>query len=104
MIRRPPRSTLSSSSAASDVYKRQVQGVPGVLAVDDPPGDRRDPGQRVPVAQQLEGAELDDLLAEELGRGVAGVLDGLVSRTAEAHKVVVLRHDLSGRTGDCLLY
>src|SRR5674536_51523 len=25
MIRRPPRSTLSSSSAASDVYKRQVQ-------------------------------------------------------------------------------
>src|SRR5665648_1291486 len=26
MIRRPPRSTLSSSSAASDVYKRQVEG------------------------------------------------------------------------------
>eukprot|EP00656_Telonema_subtile_P035514 TRINITY_DN39491_c0_g1_i1.p1 TRINITY_DN39491_c0_g1~~TRINITY_DN39491_c0_g1_i1.p1 ORF type:complete len:218 (-),score=53.57 TRINITY_DN39491_c0_g1_i1:103-756(-) len=26
MIRRPPRSTLSSSSAASDVYKRQVGG------------------------------------------------------------------------------
>ena len=25
MIRRPPRSTLSSSSAASDVYKRQDQ-------------------------------------------------------------------------------
>src|SRR5664280_1174699 len=30
MIRRPPRSTLSSSSAASDVYKRQgyVEGMP----------------------------------------------------------------------------
>src|SRR5674536_262944 len=28
MIRRPPRSTLSSSSAASDVYKRQVQRRP----------------------------------------------------------------------------
>ena len=27
MIRRPPRSTLSSSSAASDVYKRQVQNL-----------------------------------------------------------------------------
>src|SRR5664280_209667 len=27
MIRRPPRSTLSSSSAASDVYKRQGKGV-----------------------------------------------------------------------------
>src|SRR5664280_3807882 len=26
MIRRPPRSTLSSSSAASDVYKRQILG------------------------------------------------------------------------------
>eukprot|EP00828_Plagiopyla_frontata_P030669 TRINITY_DN40103_c0_g1_i1.p1 TRINITY_DN40103_c0_g1~~TRINITY_DN40103_c0_g1_i1.p1 ORF type:complete len:116 (-),score=32.49 TRINITY_DN40103_c0_g1_i1:21-368(-) len=25
MIRRPPRSTLSSSSAASDVYKRQIK-------------------------------------------------------------------------------
>src|SRR5665648_896482 len=28
MIRRPPRSTLSSSSAASDVYKRQQVGAP----------------------------------------------------------------------------
>ncbi|WP_460365910.1 hypothetical protein [Staphylococcus aureus] len=26
MIRRPPRSTRKESSAASDVYKRQVQG------------------------------------------------------------------------------
>ena len=29
MIRRPPRSTQSRSSAASDVYKRQVRGVAG---------------------------------------------------------------------------
>src|SRR5674536_173198 len=29
MIRRPPRSTLSSSSAASDVYKRQARGSRG---------------------------------------------------------------------------
>src|SRR5674536_24388 len=29
MIRRPPRSTLSSSSAASDVYKRQLYDNPG---------------------------------------------------------------------------
>src|SRR5450756_1761959 len=28
MIRRPPRSTQSRSSAASDVYKRQVRAVP----------------------------------------------------------------------------
>eukprot|EP00658_Telonema_sp_P-2_P064727 TRINITY_DN53950_c0_g1_i1.p1 TRINITY_DN53950_c0_g1~~TRINITY_DN53950_c0_g1_i1.p1 ORF type:complete len:108 (+),score=18.33 TRINITY_DN53950_c0_g1_i1:67-390(+) len=32
MIRRPPRSTLSSSSAASDVYKRQITG--GILLGD----------------------------------------------------------------------
>src|SRR5664280_193848 len=32
MIRRPPRSTLSSSSAASDVYKRQVSGTGNALA------------------------------------------------------------------------
>eukprot|EP00658_Telonema_sp_P-2_P008337 TRINITY_DN13133_c0_g1_i8.p1 TRINITY_DN13133_c0_g1~~TRINITY_DN13133_c0_g1_i8.p1 ORF type:complete len:177 (+),score=49.91 TRINITY_DN13133_c0_g1_i8:112-642(+) len=30
MIRRPPRSTLSSSSAASDVYKRQLQRDPSL--------------------------------------------------------------------------
>eukprot|EP00658_Telonema_sp_P-2_P024191 TRINITY_DN19713_c0_g1_i2.p1 TRINITY_DN19713_c0_g1~~TRINITY_DN19713_c0_g1_i2.p1 ORF type:complete len:122 (-),score=38.41 TRINITY_DN19713_c0_g1_i2:16-381(-) len=40
MIRRPPRSTLSSSSAASDVYKRQgnnkgKKGVKGSTAEDD---------------------------------------------------------------------
>eukprot|EP00656_Telonema_subtile_P015643 TRINITY_DN1822_c0_g1_i1.p1 TRINITY_DN1822_c0_g1~~TRINITY_DN1822_c0_g1_i1.p1 ORF type:complete len:540 (-),score=167.35 TRINITY_DN1822_c0_g1_i1:258-1877(-) len=32
MIRRPPRSTLSSSSAASDVYKRQVLGLKRMAA------------------------------------------------------------------------
>ena len=38
MIRRPPRSTLDRSSAASDVYKRQVQlrdGFTGRLRRDD---------------------------------------------------------------------
>ena len=37
MIRRPPRSTLDRSSAASDVYKRQVLGaglVGGPMAAD----------------------------------------------------------------------
>src|SRR5664280_3895246 len=38
MIRRPPRSTLSSSSAASDVYKRQPQRLVGYyqVATHDP--------------------------------------------------------------------
>src|SRR5680860_618670 len=33
MIRRPPRSTQSRSSAASDVYKRQEQPDPQVLTI-----------------------------------------------------------------------
>ena len=40
MIRRPPRSTLDRSSAASDVYKRQVRGV----AVEDQWGQGAAPG------------------------------------------------------------
>src|SRR5664279_5328532 len=35
MIRRPPRSTLSSSSAASDVYKRQIEVFGARLPVTD---------------------------------------------------------------------
>src|SRR5664280_3917631 len=35
MIRRPPRSTLSSSSAASDVYKRQIQSTDVTAKVAD---------------------------------------------------------------------
>ena len=49
MIRRPPRSTLDRSSAASDVYKRQRQGAGhgrgrragGVADDREPHGDRR---------------------------------------------------------------
>ena len=33
MIRRPPRSTLDRSSAASDVYKRQGDALPGVNVI-----------------------------------------------------------------------
>src|SRR5664279_36156 len=43
MIRRPPRSTLSSSSAASDVYKRQVF-------------DERDQAVTTYIAELLEAA------------------------------------------------
>src|SRR5664280_3590352 len=35
MIRRPPRSTLSSSSAASDVYKRQTPYISVCMGIDD---------------------------------------------------------------------
>ena len=39
MIRRPPRSTLDRSSAASDVYKRQPVPASGTLTVDFPNGN-----------------------------------------------------------------
>src|SRR5664279_6505002 len=65
MIRRPPRSTLSSSSAASDVYKRQVlaPGVGRARAGDDASEARVrediDPGERsLPLV-----LEDDDVLA-----------------------------------------
>ena len=41
MIRRPPRSTLSSSSAASDVYKRQSLNQPFLIIQNF--FDRNDP-------------------------------------------------------------
>eukprot|EP00658_Telonema_sp_P-2_P028419 TRINITY_DN21778_c0_g1_i1.p1 TRINITY_DN21778_c0_g1~~TRINITY_DN21778_c0_g1_i1.p1 ORF type:complete len:145 (+),score=49.63 TRINITY_DN21778_c0_g1_i1:133-567(+) len=40
MIRRPPRSTLSSSSAASDVYKRQTLGSTQALQLSSISGSR----------------------------------------------------------------
>ena len=56
MIRRPPRSTLDRSSAASDVYKRQAES-PRVRLMPFPGGgDNR-----------LDGGELD--LPTQLGLG-----------------------------------
>src|SRR5674536_14797 len=63
VIRRPPRSTLSSSSAASDVYKRQVRdrvrlpkGVEATMEVVRHPGSvvllpMRDPQHVILVKQ-----------------------------------------------------
>src|SRR5664280_3751806 len=69
MIRRPPRSTLSSSSAASDVYKRQLQIVP--LLAGHPELITLGLGTDALQAQDLD--ELVDLLG--MVRGDAG-LDG----------------------------
>ena len=47
MIRRPPRSTLDRSSAASDVYKRQalVIGLGGALGLDGAGGAAQGDGE-----------------------------------------------------------
>src|SRR5665648_937875 len=53
MIRRPPRSTLSSSSAASDVYKRQiVLTVLGFVALTSQPQNLKE----VPISGVIERA------------------------------------------------
>src|SRR5674536_215422 len=55
MIRRPPRSTLSSSSAASDVYKRQPCGGPSS-------------GQGLPVARARLAPATDGVVGRRTGR------------------------------------
>eukprot|EP00656_Telonema_subtile_P048358 TRINITY_DN5745_c0_g1_i1.p1 TRINITY_DN5745_c0_g1~~TRINITY_DN5745_c0_g1_i1.p1 ORF type:complete len:232 (+),score=73.45 TRINITY_DN5745_c0_g1_i1:104-799(+) len=59
MIRRPPRSTLSSSSAASDVYKRQyqrrVRGVPVTFIMEHVDFHQAPAQAKVGVAVEVDG-------------------------------------------------
>src|SRR5678809_904588 len=75
MIRRPPRSTLDRSSAASDVYKRQQHH-----------------------AERPEVAAIVDVLAEDLFRGHVGECAERRAGLGEARAVAELRdaevHDL----------
>eukprot|EP00658_Telonema_sp_P-2_P059543 TRINITY_DN4856_c0_g1_i1.p1 TRINITY_DN4856_c0_g1~~TRINITY_DN4856_c0_g1_i1.p1 ORF type:complete len:260 (+),score=44.40 TRINITY_DN4856_c0_g1_i1:148-927(+) len=58
MIRRPPRSTLSSSSAASDVYKRQVDRGGDVESVSHPNSDDEDEDEMTKIDVSLVEREL----------------------------------------------
>src|SRR5664279_6215001 len=75
MIRRPPRSTLSSSSAASDVYKRQVERECAVIRSrptvnGSPAGDRQGvPAQRS-LTVRLDGFAWEALEQESARLGV----------------------------------
>src|SRR5665811_672515 len=80
MIRRPPRSTRVRSSAASDVYKRQVLDVHRALVG----GKQPSLGQRRYAVHA--GQQLADVLAQRLGgalaapiMGVAGLVDAQVT-------------------------
>ena len=64
MIRRPPRSTLDRSSAASDVYKRQIHGRPGLA--DRAPQPKEDDRR---LLFGLEPDEDDGLGLREVGVG-----------------------------------
>src|SRR5450756_738410 len=60
MIRRPPRSTQSRSSAASDVYKRQIPVSPDTVSVGYVA-----PGAAL-KAQREEGMSVEDVFREQL--------------------------------------
>src|SRR5665648_753958 len=86
MIRRPPRSTLSSSSAASDVYKRQprddvaaaLEGA--VRLLDAAPVDAGDVAPHgLDVAEDPRGVELAHALVDA-GRRDLQDLAGLLLR------------------------
>src|SRR5450756_144569 len=78
MIRRPPRSTQSRSSAASDVYKRQVSYEHGLVALresGEQGGDEADADTAADVP--AEGGEPGDLIVFLLWHtGIAECVDG----------------------------
>eukprot|EP00658_Telonema_sp_P-2_P020856 TRINITY_DN18269_c0_g1_i3.p2 TRINITY_DN18269_c0_g1~~TRINITY_DN18269_c0_g1_i3.p2 ORF type:complete len:100 (-),score=28.73 TRINITY_DN18269_c0_g1_i3:139-438(-) len=91
MIRRPPRSTLSSSSAASDVYKRQdVGGADDLLGVNS--AGVADGDGSVLLEEKLGDGKSDDVTTSDDD----GVLSGNGDTSALQH--------LDNTHGGCLLY
>src|SRR5665647_3688555 len=81
MIRRPPRSTPLYSSAASDVYKRQLVGLRIGYRDDLGAGDH----QRLELLRAEHGAEAEAAeVAIRLGSD-AGIGDHLFAGAADAH-------------------
>src|SRR5680860_372061 len=88
MIRRPPRSTQSRSSAASDVYKRQEAVYETVRQVDPQvtvrewvgDGDAVEQGTRV---LELHGAARSLLAAERVALNFLQRLSGIATLTRE---------------------
>src|SRR5664279_6625341 len=96
MTRRPPRSTLSSSSAASDVYKRQLQHrtvIAGgqalrMLQGDRPGGAGLPRGLLVSDAEVLRERRVDGVAAESRAQRVGADADQvLTARAALVHGV-----------------
>eukprot|EP00656_Telonema_subtile_P019352 TRINITY_DN2061_c0_g1_i1.p2 TRINITY_DN2061_c0_g1~~TRINITY_DN2061_c0_g1_i1.p2 ORF type:complete len:116 (-),score=33.40 TRINITY_DN2061_c0_g1_i1:223-570(-) len=73
MIRRPPRSTLSSSSAASDVYKRQ-----GINAEYGESGSKQMATGNTTKAPEISTIEEDDEFEEFEEEGLVMQTTGLV--------------------------
>ena len=75
MIRRPPRSTLSSSSAASDVYKRQVWEMVKVAK----------------EALEVAGVKAEDLNAIVMHQANERIIDEMAKQLALPEHVVVAK-------------
>src|SRR5678816_605518 len=97
MIRRPPRSTLDRSSAASDVYKRQqkTNGIAGFFESENDAFllvrlDLRKDVNRARTGPQCLVAQQIDLLASQHLRLVAQHFSGHTS----SHVHVIACHDL----------
>ena len=69
MIRRPPRSTQSRSSAASDVYKRQLQQCGGVAYAALGAGLSAGPQQRSYTGDALQSVALPVYVPDSPGTG-----------------------------------
>src|SRR5450756_1532718 len=97
VIRRPPRSTQSRSSAASDVYKRQEQrlGLAAVTTLGDAE-DRGAAGER-PPERALAAAQAPAGLVEVDGRGGADLVCKLSVGLCERRARVL--HDGVDRAG-----
>src|SRR5664279_5156191 len=104
MIRRPPRSTLSSSSAASDVYKRQVR-IPPVRVADRserPPA----PGREFTVVHEDDAIVCIDKPAGVAVHGGSGESFGVIEQMRRARpgaEFLELVHRLDKDTSGLLL-
>eukprot|EP00658_Telonema_sp_P-2_P032513 TRINITY_DN24059_c0_g1_i10.p1 TRINITY_DN24059_c0_g1~~TRINITY_DN24059_c0_g1_i10.p1 ORF type:complete len:299 (+),score=89.38 TRINITY_DN24059_c0_g1_i10:120-1016(+) len=98
MIRRPPRSTLSSSSAASDVYKRQVQYVDGPEIPEAMRVSYRLPelSKQIGLAEIMQ-AKYSDMLTQPIN-GFDVTVEFSIDNPPEAPEDLALRVALLGRT------
>eukprot|EP00656_Telonema_subtile_P001390 TRINITY_DN10624_c0_g1_i2.p1 TRINITY_DN10624_c0_g1~~TRINITY_DN10624_c0_g1_i2.p1 ORF type:complete len:283 (-),score=64.44 TRINITY_DN10624_c0_g1_i2:293-1141(-) len=88
MTRRPPRSTLSSSSAASDVYKRQIVGELLELA---PPGEVKDVERDLRAIADPSAPPTEDAFAAGFQRYNN---KEMVSLTHGDHQVLLSQHGM----------
>src|SRR5665648_1233185 len=109
MIRRPPRSTLSSSSAASDVYKRQASTSTSGQIIDwqeldvgwDSLHDEGTEGaHHARVARFLIDHHVDVVVAEHMGPGMTRMLTTMGIRISlgafgDARAAVLTAHQRS---------